>query len=248
MRIVVPPRLVSVKRRGKIAKVHLSTFILAACLACGLCGSSLIAADETRSPASYKVTVQGSAPTARQGIDGYKGTVYIYTGGPLPAFTYPLAFQYLFDISPNGSTTGYLTPVLFEAQSVGQYTVYVVRGFGKSYQVSLNAAPQTIPFEIVEGSKITTNGTFTFGFINALVDSHGTPLAVSEGAVEYDDPAIGGNGEGGPGTTNQWAAGESQDVNIALGTTFGISGSNAAFTLFTGYRTYSALAFGVIVK
>jgi len=100
----------------------------------------------------------------------------------------------------------------------------------------------------VEGSKVTTNGHLTFGFINALVNSGGNPTAVSEGAVEYDSPNVGGEGVGGAGTTNEWMASSSQDCDVALGTTFGVSGSNSVNTLLTGYRTYSAFAVGAIVS
>jgi len=247
MRIMTPPRPGFSTFPGTMLNVNLQTLMAAACLVFTAFGTSSLAAEESTSPAAYKHTLQGSAPTARQTTDGYSGSVYIYTGGAFPIYTYPIAFQYLFGLSGAGNTTGYITPLLFEPQAVGQYTVYIVRGIGKGSEVSLNPAPQTIPFEILEGTKITTSGQFTFGFINALVDSHGTPLAVSQGAVEYVNPAVSGSGEGGPATTNNWAASSTQDTNVALGATFGVSGSNAANNLFTGYRTYSALAVGVVL-
>lgn len=76
-----------------------------------------------------------------------------------------------------------------------------MRGIGRGFQVA--------PF--------TTNGHYTFGFINALVDSGGTPTATSMGAVEFDNPADGGQGQGGPATTNQWVASVSQNTVVALG-------------------------------
>jgi len=229
-------------------KGNLGFLVMAACLVFAAFGTRSLAAEESAPPASYPTAVEGSAPLSRPSIDGYSGSVYIYTGGSLPASTYPSAFRYLFGISPNGNTTGYITPLLFEPQTFGQYTVYIVVGIGKGYEVSLNAAPQTIPFSIVEGTKVTPNGHFTFGFINALVTSDGNPTAVSEGAVEYNSPNVGGEGVGGAGTTNEWMASSSQDTDVAIGTTFGVSGSNAANTLFTGYRTYSAFAVGAIVS
>jgi len=156
-------------------------FAMAASL---ILATSLVAQDSS-APASYKATVQGSAPITRQQIDNYSGSVYIYAGGPLPAYTSPAAFRFLFGFAASdGKTTGYITPLLFETQSVGQYTVYIVRGIGKGYEVSINPDPQTIPFSIVEGHKITPDGTYTFGYINALVDSDGLPTATSQGAVD----------------------------------------------------------------
>jgi hypothetical protein len=65
--------------------------------------------------------------------------------------------------------------------------------------------------------------------------------------VEFDSPAVSGDGVGGAGTTNDWAASTSQDTNVALGTTFGVSGSNAADNLLSVDRTYSAFAVGIVV-
>ena len=221
---------------------------IAACLIFAACGPFSLAAEENAVPPSYKATIQGSAPTTRQQIDNYSGSVFIYTGGPLPAYTSPAALRFLFGFSASdGKTTGYITPLLFESQTVGQYTVYIVRGIGKGYEVSIDSAPQTIPFSIVEGHKITPDATYTFGFINALVDSAGLPTATSQGAVEFDDPAVSGLGLGGAGTTNDWAASTSQDTNVALGTTFGVSGSNAADNLLSVDRTYSAFMVGIVV-
>ncbi len=232
---------------GSILRANPITCISAVCLFLGTLGLPSLLAQESTPPTTYKATIQGSAPKSRPSIDGYSGSVYIYTGGPLPALTYPAAFQFFFNTSATGSTTGYITPLLFEIQPVGQYAVYIVRGIGKGFEVSLKPSPQTIPFSIVQGDKFTPSGNFTFGFINALVGSTGIPTAVSEGAVEYDTPSVGGSGEGGPGTTNEWAASSSQDTDVALGTTFGVSGSNSADNLFSGYRTYSALVLGITV-
>jgi hypothetical protein len=208
------------------------TFAMAACLFFAASVPPSLAAADSTTPASYTVTVQGSAPATRTDIDGYSGSVYIYTGGLLPAYTSPAALRFLFGFSNSGKTTSYITPLLFETQAVGQYTVYIVRAIGKGYQVTVNPDPQTIPFSIAGGDKITPDGTYTFGFINALVDPNGFPVATSEGAVEYDIPNVSGDGLGGRGTTNEWAASSSQDTSVPLGTTFGVSGSNAAITCF----------------
>jgi len=201
---------------------------------CGKPGSGRQQGDGTGFRASF---ANGDRRLLRFGL-------YLY-GGQFPANTYPTDFEFFFNTSANGSTTGYITPLLFEIQPVGEYTVYIVRGVGTGSSVSIKSTPQTIPFTIVQGDKYTTGGNFTFGFINALVGSTGIPTAVSEGAVEYDTPAVGGHGEGGVGTTNEWAASSSEDSDVALGMTFGVNGSNASNSLFTGYRTYSAFAIGI---
>ena len=103
----------------------------------------------------------------------------------MPAGTNLVAFQYPFD-SPqvDGATTGYITPLLFEYNPAELYTIYTVVGIGKGYDVALNSAPQAIPFEITEGTKVPTGTNFTFGFVNALVSSSGVPTASSLGTVD----------------------------------------------------------------
>lgn len=205
-----------------------------------------MAGDNRATAAAYRFTVQGSTPTVRAQTDQYVGSVYIYVGGSFAPGTEPATFRYLFGFAEFGNTTGYITPLLFESESAGEYTIYTVRGIGKGFEVALHSAPQTLPFDVIEGTKFTTNGHYTFGFINALVDSSGTPTETSMGAVEFDNPADGGQGQGGPATTNDWVASVSQNTVVALGKTFGVSGSGATDTLFPGYRTYSARASGVI--
>ena len=134
--------------------------------------------------------------------DQYVGSVYIYVGGSFAPGTYPPAFQYLFGLAEFANTTGYITRILFESESTGEFTIYTVRGIGDGFQVALHSAPQRLPFDIIEGTKFTTNGHDTFSFINALVGSSGTPTETSMGAVEFDNPADGGQGQGGPATTN----------------------------------------------
>jgi len=217
-------------------------------------GSRAFAGDNGTNPAvTYTPVAEGSAPTHRSQTDGAIGQVYIYVGGSLPAGTNLLAFQFLFDRTNAGNTTGYITPLLFEYNSVEAFTVYTVAGIGKGFEVELNSAPQKIPFDVVEGTKVPTGENFTFGFINALLDSSGTPVLTSPGAVDYDNPTDGGQGVGGTGTTNDWTAtslGPPYPV-AALGATFAAPAANAeySFTFLTPdspYRTYSAQAIGAL--
>jgi hypothetical protein len=53
---------------------------------------------------------------------------------------------YAFDLTTEGNTSGYVTPLLFESVPAGEYTIYTVTGIGKGFEVNLNAAPQAIPF------------------------------------------------------------------------------------------------------
>jgi len=212
--------------------------------------SSALAGENTVSPATtYTITTQGSTPTHRSQTDRSFGLVMIYVGGSLPAETHPAAFQYLFDLTTAGNTLGYITPLLFEYKSDEAYTAYTVVGIGTGFEVALNSVPHTIPFAVIEGIRAPTNGNFTFGFVNALVNSSGTPVTTSQGVVDFDVPADGGEGVGGAGTANAWAVTNSYSPSpvVALGTTFGASGSGADYTFYGSYRTYSALASGVVV-
>jgi len=92
---------------------------------------------------------------------------------PLSSGNPPSQFQYRFDLTDAGDTTGYITPLLFERASGELFTNYVVRGIGKGFTVSLDSIPTAIRFDIVEGPKVTDNGHYTFGFVNALVDWNG---------------------------------------------------------------------------
>ncbi len=75
--------------------------IAAACMLFAASVPLSLAAAENAAPVSYTATVQGSAPTTRQQIDNYSGSVYIYTGGPLPAYTSPAALRFLFGFAAN---------------------------------------------------------------------------------------------------------------------------------------------------
>jgi hypothetical protein len=103
---------------------------------------------------------------------------------------------------------------------------------------------------VIEGTKVSTKRRFTFGFINAMVNSSGVPVETSPGAVDMDNPADGGDGVGGAGTTNDWEATANwatPNPVVAPGTTFGASGSGADYIFFESYRTYSAQATGIVV-
>ena len=167
--------------------------------------------------------VQGSTPTHRAKVDGLAGQVYIYVGGSLPAGTNLRSFQFLFDFSNAGNTTGYITPVLFNRSPGELYETYTVAGIGGGFEVAINSAPQAIPFELIEGVEVpTADGQFTFGYINALVNSGGVPVAISPGTVDYDNPGDGGRGVAGAGTTNDWVAtdvGAQPSPVVALETT-----------------------------
>jgi hypothetical protein len=197
---------------------------------------------------SYTTTIEGSTPAARATIDNANDTVTIYVGGSFPAGTKPLALQFLFDRTA-GNPAGYITPLLFEHTSFEAFTIYTVRAIGKGFVVFLNSAPQTIPFVVLEGTKVTTNANFTFGFTTARVNSSGVPFLTSQGVVDFDTPSDGGQGVGGVGTTNDWLwkLDAGPPVTVALGTTFGLSGSNADYTLGLPYRSYSAQAVGLVV-
>jgi len=199
------------------------------------------------SSAAHSNIIEGSSPTHRTMTDQYLGSVYIYAGGFFPGRTGMTSLQFLFSFAEFGNTTGYITPLLFEVESTGEYTIYTVRGIARGFEVGLGAALQTLPFDVLEGEQFTTSAHFTFGFINALVDASGKPTANSMGTVEFDNPADTGHGQGGVATNNDWVASISQQTDVALGTTFGVSGSGATNTLFTGYRTYSARAGGIII-
>ena len=218
-----------------------------ACLVCvATLGGRALAGEIPGMPASHRVILEGSAVTALPQTDGYYASVYIYAGGSFPVLTNPTALQFLFGFSGSGDTSAYITPLLFEAETFGEYTVYIVRGIGQGFEVSLSPLPQTLPFNMINGVKLTSNGNFTFGFINALVDTNGTPIVTSQGAVEYTVPANGGHGEGGARTTNDWFASETQNTAVPVGTTFGLYGSGAADILFSEARTYAARASGIV--
>jgi hypothetical protein len=233
---------------------NLRTALLLGCSA-GFCLTALeshaLAGDNAPNPSlNYITTSQGSEPIHRPQVDTWPGQVYIYTGGFLPVGAHPASFQYVFDSTEEGNTTGFITPVLLESSSVEAFTVYRVVGIARSFRVQLNSGVQRIPFTMLEGIKMATQGNVTFGFINAAVDSNGVPIATSPGTVDMESPAHDGDGVGGPGTTNDWAATANADTPnpvVTLGTTFGASGAKVDFTFLAPDRTYSVQAWVTVV-
>jgi hypothetical protein len=211
-------------------------------------GSRALAGNNTgKSPSAPTTVAEGSTATHRLNTDWDGGEVYIYVGGTFPVRTHPAAFRFLFDFTENGNTTGYITPLLFERISGEEYTVYAVVGIGKGFEVALNPAPQTIPIDVIEGSSFTTNGNFTFGYVNSIVDLTGVTILASLGTVDFDQPADAGEGLGGVGATNVWeVTAVSPYPTVALGTTFGVAGSPADYTFWPSTRTYSAQAIGIV--
>jgi hypothetical protein len=198
--------------------------------------------------AADTIVIEGSTVTQRAIVDGDGGMVYIYTGGSFPAGTHLATFKFLFNFTgPQGNTSGYITPLLFIRQQSGNAIIYTLIGIGKWSAVELNADPQTILFDIVEGVKVPPNADCTFGFINAVVNSSGTQLANSPGTVDMDESTDAGEGVGGAGTTNSWAATAQAPFAIPLGTSFGVSGSGADYSFYDDTRTYSAQAAGIVV-
>jgi hypothetical protein len=199
---------------------------------------------EAANPAiTYTQVAEGSTTTHRPVTDDDSGEVYIYVGGFFPVGTHPAAFRYLFDLTHQGNTTGYITPLLFEYNE--SLTAYTVVGIGKGFAVTLNSAAQTIPFDVIQGTKVTTNGFFTFGYVNATVNSSGLPVLISPGTVDFGQPAQSGAGVGGPGTSNVWkVTATSPSPVVTLGTTFGVPGADYPF--YPGTRTYSAQAIGFL--
>jgi hypothetical protein len=198
--------------------------------------------------AADKAVVEGSTLTTRPVVDGDSGQVYIYIGGAFPAGTHLFAFQYLFDhTGPESNTSGYITPLLFAREVHETSVLYTVVGIGRGFAVAVNSVPGTIAFDVLKGVKVPTNGLFTFGYINAIVDAHGNQKLRSPGTVDMDESLDGGEGVGGAGTTNAWAvtAQGPPFPTVGLGTTFGVYGSGADFDFFSSSRTYSAIAVGV---
>ncbi len=186
-------------------------------------------------------TIEGSATIHRTFTDSSSGQVYLYAGGSFDAGDRLTTFTWLND---NGHV-GYMTPILFEQTSPG---VYTVRGVGENVSPVVSGSVQSAAFTLAYGTDVTTNGNFTFGWINAQVDSSGNQAANSAGTVDWNEFADGLPGVGGPGTTDTWFFTPTDSgINVALGTTFytpGNSGNfnlnNPAFGGFNSDRTYSA--------
>lgn len=163
-----------------ISKVVLFSLVLALSLTVGWAG-----------------TLEGSTDVARSITDTAPMQVMIYNGGFFDNGVTVNTFKF-FDA--NGSGTRFVTPILFEETATG---VFVVRAIGATDTFSTNA-DQTFAFGLQAGSATTTSTLFTFGFIEAAVNSSGTVTTASTGGVDLNNPADVGTGVGGLGTTNDW--------------------------------------------
>jgi hypothetical protein len=193
-------------------------------------------------PAAVASTVMGSSLVSRQYVDGASGQVYIYAGGSFQSGLTLSSFSLFAD---NFTGQRDVTPILFELTSPG---VYTVRGVGTGDMVSPSAIAQSFAFGLQYGTATTTNGNYTFGFINAFVNTLGQQTSSTAGVVDFNTPVVAGSGVGGAGTTNDWVFTPTvSNINIALGATFGLPGQVASYTLnnpsrsfFDTDRTYSA--------
>jgi hypothetical protein len=194
---------------------------------------------------SWAGTLEGSTATARTFTDSALGQVMIFNGdffnNGVTVTTFTL------QDSNFGQGAKFVTPILFEETSSG---VFVVRGIGTTDTVTPGAVSQAFAFGLVNGIGTTSSGLFTFGFIEAAVNSSGTQTTSSTGGVDLNNPFDGGTGVSGVGT-NDWVftpTPGSGFTNVALGTTFNIPGKGAGIfplnnsTLggFNQDRTYSA--------
>ena len=92
-------------------------------------GSPALAGDKTASPApTYTPLAEGSTPTHRSQTDRATGDVLVYIGGAFPPGTHLSRFEYLFDLTTEGNTTRYITPLLFEFAPGEECTVFAVAG------------------------------------------------------------------------------------------------------------------------
>jgi len=198
-------------------------------------------------------TLEGSAVIPRADLDTAFGQVFIYDGGTFDTNEKVTTVTFLgIPGYPRFafSDARFITPVLFEQTTPG---VFVVRGVGAGQTVTSSGLSQSFSFNLQGGIDTTTASDFTFGFINALVDSNGNQTSSSAGAVTFNDVMSPGQGVGGAGTTNRWVFTMTlSGLNVALGTTFGIPGTSATFGLndpgrgsFDTDRTYSATLNGV---
>jgi hypothetical protein len=198
-------------------------------------------------------TLQGSPVIPREALDIAFGQVYIYAGGFFDSGETVTTFSWLgISAYPAYDFVGqrYMTPLLFEETSPG---IFVVRGIGGGQTVTSSGAIQSFNFNLQEGIGTTTNGLFTFGFINALVDASGNRTATSEGTVSVTETVEPGPGVGGPLTNNDWVFTPTlPSVTVGLGKSFGRPGTvGATYALNPGIgdentdRTYSATLNGV---
>jgi hypothetical protein len=194
-------------------------------------------------PAGMATPLGGSSLVSRPYVDTSSGQVYIYAGGFFQPGTQVGVFS-LF----TGDFVGQreVTPILFELTSPG---VYTVRGVGTGDLVSASALTQSFAFGLQYGTATAATGNYTFGFINAFVNTIGVQTSSSAGVVAFNTPVVGGTGVAGAGTTNDWVFTPTlSNISIPLGTTFGLPGQVASWTLnnpalsvWDVNRTYSAV-------
>jgi len=195
------------------------------------------------------IETEGSSVSPRSLEDTANGQVFIYGGGSFSSGVNvnAVASNFSFDFSHENNNlddpTGVITPILFEQTSPGNFEVV---GVGTGHTVNVGSA-YSFDFGLTSGTGVTTNGNYTFGFINALVAANDTPTVVSSGTVDWDDPADGGQGVGGAGTTNNWLFTPTDNITtVAVGTMFSTTGNGAtAPYLLDSSRTYSASLAGV---
>jgi hypothetical protein len=179
-------------------------------------GNSSNGSDQNQVILSGTTVTEGSTTTSRAQTDQDPGQVYIYVGGTFPAETSVNSFQFLFDLSSGGNTSGYITPLLFERVPSGLFLRYIVRAIGQGFKVNLSSTPQTVNFTVAQGVTVTT-------------------------VVDFDNPGDSGQGVGGQHTTNAWALtiNTQKPPAVPLDATSGFYGKGV-YSLFVPYRTYSA--------
>ncbi len=188
-------------------------------------------------------TAEGSATVPGDSSDGAYGQVYIYGGGHFNSGVQVRSITWYSNLSGGASL---ITPILFE-QTGTSPAVYTIRGVGATVNSTNSTSPQTAPFVLLYGTDKTTNGNFTWGFVNSSVNASGVQGATSAGAVDFTSNNLTGPGVGGEGTTNEWYFTPSSfgpSITLNLGYGFGLGGGGN-FSLYTGgARNYSAFMSG----
>lgn len=178
--------------------------------------------------------LQADQDTATGVVAIYTGNAFFNTGDTIANFSW---------IGKTFSGSEELTPLLFQSNGEGQYTVV---GIGTAITVSgaTNNTIQSDPFRLVAGSS-TVGADTTFGFVAGTVDPDGGSVSGSAGSVSFfngnlSSPTVGSG-------INDWEFTPSTDTafTITLGSTFGGNGTplnNADLGGFNIDRTYSAQA------
>ncbi|HYL72997.1 MAG TPA: PEP-CTERM sorting domain-containing protein [Bryobacteraceae bacterium] len=203
---------------------------------------------------SWAGTLEGSTSVARTFTDTNIGQVMIFNGD---FFTNGVTVSTFSFFDSNGSGTRWVTPILFQENVTGQFTVV---GIGTSDSFSTNVL-QVFPFALQNGTANVTSTNFTFGFIESQVTSAGNETAnVSAGGVDFNNGVDPGTDVSADlGSTNDWLFTPSpgaNGVNVQLGSTFNIPGvASGLFPLnrstqggFNQDRTYSANLNSTIVQ